>query len=236
MGAWVARSAPLRRAVAPPAALVAVAALTIAPWTIRNAIELDSFVPVSTQAGFNLAGTYNDTTRHDADHPGYLQVPWNVPEYRALFEPLFAGEQWDEVDAEREMRAGALDYIGENPAYVGEVLARNSLRLVHLSGESVDFLGREEYRYGEVNAVGVWLLGALAVAGGFVAGARRAPAFLWLVPLLMWLTVVAVSGSLRFRAPVDPFIVMLAALAVDSLASAVVRRRGEPASPRRAVR
>jgi len=36
------------RALAPPAAVVTIALGTVAPWTIRNAVVLDSFVPVST--------------------------------------------------------------------------------------------------------------------------------------------------------------------------------------------
>jgi 4-amino-4-deoxy-L-arabinose transferase-like glycosyltransferase len=57
---WDARPRWSWRALAPPAALVAVALLTMAPWTVRNAVEFGSFVPVSTQLGTVLAGTYND--------------------------------------------------------------------------------------------------------------------------------------------------------------------------------
>src|SRR3954447_11403938 len=44
-----------RRAVA----AIAACALVLAPWAVRNAVELHAFVPVSTEAGPTLAGTYN---------------------------------------------------------------------------------------------------------------------------------------------------------------------------------
>jgi 4-amino-4-deoxy-L-arabinose transferase-like glycosyltransferase len=48
-----------RRGLANPALLLAGAALVVAPWTVRNAVVLDRFVPVSTGGGQVLfAGSY----------------------------------------------------------------------------------------------------------------------------------------------------------------------------------
>ena len=41
------------------AVLALATALTVAPWTIRNAVELRSFIPISDQAGETVFGTYN---------------------------------------------------------------------------------------------------------------------------------------------------------------------------------
>jgi hypothetical protein len=58
----------LKHAALPALALIAAFALVIAPWTIRNAIELDRFVPVSTGGGKALfIGTY---LPGDGDHYG----------------------------------------------------------------------------------------------------------------------------------------------------------------------
>jgi hypothetical protein len=43
--------------------------------------------------------------------------------------------------------------------------------------------------------------------------ARRAPKWLWLIPICL-ATSLFVTGFIRFRAPIDPFLVMLAALAI----------------------
>lgn len=68
--AWLAREARRRalRPAAPAAAVCVLAtALTIAPWTVRNAVVLDRFVPISTGGGKALfIGTYLDA---DGDGP-----------------------------------------------------------------------------------------------------------------------------------------------------------------------
>jgi 4-amino-4-deoxy-L-arabinose transferase-like glycosyltransferase len=52
-----------------PALLVAAAALTIAPWTIRNALVLHKFIPVSDETGITLVGTYNPASAATAWSP-----------------------------------------------------------------------------------------------------------------------------------------------------------------------
>lgn len=53
------RESGFRSALAGPAILVAAALVVIAPWTVRNAIELDRFVPLSTGGGQALfTGSY----------------------------------------------------------------------------------------------------------------------------------------------------------------------------------
>src|SRR5262249_52011472 len=80
---------PLMWAVRPgfgrPAVLLVVALLTIAPWTIRNAIVLDHFVPVSTQLGSALAGTYNSNAMHDQRDPASWRSLKRVDDYQYLF-------------------------------------------------------------------------------------------------------------------------------------------------------
>ena len=43
----------------PLAVLIATTALAIAPWTIRNAVLLHRFIPVSDETGITLVGAYN---------------------------------------------------------------------------------------------------------------------------------------------------------------------------------
>ena len=63
-----------------------------------------------------------------------------------------------------------------------------------------------------------------ARAGGRVQQAgRTAPKWIWVVPLLLVLSVVLVNVETpRFRAPIDPFLILLAAA---GLASAAIRLR-----------
>ena len=60
-----------------------------------------------------------------------------------------------------------------------------------------------------------WIYAVLAIAGAFTRRARAAPLWLWVVPLLMYLSVVfLVVETPRYRTAIDPFIVLLAALAL----------------------
>ena len=60
LAVWTVRPRFSPRALAAPALLVVLALLTVSPWTIRNAVVIDRFIPVSTQLGSALAGTYNE--------------------------------------------------------------------------------------------------------------------------------------------------------------------------------
>ena len=85
---WTIRPRLSPRALAAPALLVALALLTVSPWTIRNAVVLDRFIPVTTQLGSALAGTYNDEARTDRENPAsWRSIRW-VKAHRALYENI----------------------------------------------------------------------------------------------------------------------------------------------------
>ena len=219
LAAWDARPRWSLRALAPPALLVACALATVAPWTIRNAVELDAFVPVSTQLGSALAGTYNDEAREDRENPASWRHLKRVDEYASIY-----GQRGTipEPQLERELRAAALDYIREHPLYLGEVVFWTTRRGLELGG--LDW-ARHTYttvsvESGWANAgiVCFWIFGLLAVAGAFTRGARQAPLHVWAVPVLMYLSVAfLVIETPRYRSAIDPFIVLLAALALTSI-------------------
>ncbi len=119
-----------RRSFGPPAVLVAVALLTVAPWTIRNAVELHAFVPVTTQFGAALAGTYNDEARTDREDPASWRTIRGVKAYLPLTQPWYTTP---EVVIERRLRDASLDYIREHPGYVATVLYWNTRRLLDLA-------------------------------------------------------------------------------------------------------
>src|SRR3954451_14518660 len=213
---------PLRARVGRAAALAAIAALVVAPWTIRNAAELDGFTPVSTEAGSALAGTYNEVTRHDPRWPG----AWKPPARFRELAPTRARVRGEEPAEQRALLHRSLRYMADHPGYVASVGARNVWRLSglagsdwwHFSGRTLS-LPRWTATFG---AIGFLVYLVLAVAGAFTATARSAPRWLWLMPALMLLSVMFVVGETRFRAPIDPFVVLLAALALT------FRRRGSP--------
>jgi 4-amino-4-deoxy-L-arabinose transferase-like glycosyltransferase len=206
---------PLLLAVPRRRLVVALAALLmIVPWTVRSSTELDAFVPTTTQAGFTLAGAYNDQARDDPSFPAAWRPPTMEP-----YAELLRARGTNEAERERALRAEALEYAADHPLYVPRVVFWATVRMLNLADPELERLSAKEAGVGggfaTANRFAIWLLLPLAAAGAFTAAARAAPRWLWLVPLLLWLSVAIAIGATRYRTPVDPFLVLLAALAVS---------------------
>ncbi len=194
-------------------ALVAATALMIAPWTVRNAVQLHAFIPVSDFVGSWVAGTYNDQSRNDPEHPGSSQT-----RVRGTFDDL---KGVPEVPRQRELTRRGLQYAADHPGYVAQVLFWNTRRLLNLEGSGW-------WRYqgwtmslprwsADAAGYGFYVLALLALAGAFTRAARAAPVWLWLGPVLLFASVIFAGSAIRYRAPVEPFLALLAAFALTAL-------------------
>jgi hypothetical protein len=195
----------LRPAVARAAVLVLAAAFTVAPWTLRNAIVLGAFVPVSTMGGLNL---WQGNTRLT-----HLQI------YEVL------GSKGGAVEQDRYCREMAWRTIGERqPTWIFEKLGEQMPEFWKPGSEVLDHLvGREAC--GTIRAallVSVELvvvLPYLALLGLFLVGLARlrfsGAAWLLLVLLAAYNAAHVVAyATTRFRLPVLPVVVMVAAALV----------------------
>jgi 4-amino-4-deoxy-L-arabinose transferase-like glycosyltransferase len=227
VGAWTARPLLSRRALSQPALLLAVAALVIAPWTIRNAITMHAFIPVSTQVGYTLAATYNDAARLDPVHPS--EQHYTGTEYSRLLRRA----DLDEVELGAELGKRARAYMRDHPGYVVQTSLRNTVRLLNLNG--VDGARRgaavvDIPRWlADLGVFGWYVIGAVALVGAFLPAARRVPRFVWGVPLLLFASAVIVLSNTRYRVVADPFVILLAAVALVAAWDRVVSR-GHPGS------
>ena len=204
------------RGFGPPLALVLAAVLTVAPWTIRNYRVLDAFVPVSTQLGSALAGTYNSEAMADKQNPASWRTLKRVDDYRPIFNRV---RSIPEPQLERELRDASLEFIKAHPGYVLTVGYWTTRRMLDLAGLDWSIHTAATISATRKPAIaGVlcfWVFAVLAVIGAFTQRARAAPLWLWSIPLLMYLSVVfLVVETPRYRSAIDPFIVLLAALAV----------------------
>ena len=199
------------RGARPRIALLAAAVVVIAPWTIRSSTALDAFVPTTTQAGFALAGAYNDVARDDHDHP----AAWRASALEALD---LVRPGMNEADLERAFREEAIDYAGEHPTYPFVVAFWNSARMLNLADADLDEVGAREAgvgkRFSQANRYAFWILALLALAAVATRAVRGTPLWFWLVPALLWLSVAITIGSTRYRTPVDPFVILVAAAGV----------------------
>src|SRR2546423_2259871 len=100
LGLWSARGG-MRRALRDTAIVSVVMLLTVAPWTIRNAIVVHGFVPVATNASATLWSGHNPNAN-------------GGPVYHSPAE-LAALERVSEVDASTEVRNDAIHWAGHHP-------------------------------------------------------------------------------------------------------------------------
>jgi 4-amino-4-deoxy-L-arabinose transferase-like glycosyltransferase len=235
--------APARRrrrvaAWSPAAAVLLAAVLTMAPWTLRNWVVFHAFIPVSDEIGYTIAGTYNQMSRADRQEPAvWIEAEHGAsPEYGEI---LFAASigRWNEPTYGNRLQAQAIAEIKRDPAYLLKVAYWNSIRMFHLGELNLAVLNLGNTDIPALPArfeiFGFYPLGLLALVGLLTRRARRAPKWLWLVPLCL-ATTVLVTGFIRFRSSIDPFLAMLAALAVSWLLEHRPRarpRRRDPAEP-----
>jgi 4-amino-4-deoxy-L-arabinose transferase-like glycosyltransferase len=213
------------------ALLIGATAVTIAPWTIRNAVLLHRFIPVSDETGITLVGTYNAASAANHQLPYKWRIFYGIPGEGPLVRQ--AG-QLTEPELGAKLQSQALHYIGQHPFAPVAVAYHNTLRLLELEGSFAWQASASAISVPTSTArVGVfsfWLLCLLALAGAFTKLARSAPKWVWVVPLLLALSVVLVNVETpRFREPVDPFLILLAAAGLATAAGRIGGLRRAPA-------
>ena len=218
------------RALAAPAILLVMMVLVITPWTIRNAQTQHAFVPVTTELGPTLAGTYNRLSAK-------TRYIWHIRGFPVEYRSIARQKNLNGAQIDAKLTPAVLRYILHHPQALPEAMFWNTMRLLDLQGRRVSRMTArvdEEAsgRWADYGVVMFWIVAGLAIIGVAIGATRRTPWALWVVPLILWLSIAPVTtGTPRFRAALDPFVICLAALAVTQLAlrAATVwqRRRGE---------
>jgi hypothetical protein len=221
----VVRPRPGRAALRGAAVFAVAAALTVLPWVIRNQVEMGT-PTLTTSTGFALAGTYNEQAAEAGEYPASWILPPQMPRLLA--------ERPSETEFDRELREDAIDYLTAHPAYVLEVAWHNSLRLLDLDAGFTAFVlsldpGAESLP-ADLARYAFYGVLALALLAALTGGLRRVPSLVWWTIGLFTLSSVLVWGANRYRQPVEPFLIVFAALpltrAFEAVAAAV--RRPEP--------
>jgi hypothetical protein len=219
------RRAPLRALALGLGAAVAV----LVPWTVRNAVALDAFVPVSNNVGSVMRGANCDGAYHGPFKGLWVTNVSDVggdevdPEGRCFTGFDVSGGR-SEARSAAELRADGLAYAADHAGDVPGVVAARVGRTVGLYRfDQQVFFARIEGRTARWDRWGTRLFQALAVVAalGAVAPWRRRDGLRWVaaMPVVAVLATVAMTyGNLRFRAVADPLVVVLAALALADLA------------------
>jgi len=202
---------------------IGVAILVVAPWTIRNAVEFDRFVPVANNIGTAIDGA-NCPLVYSGDQIGLWRSTFGVEDPSIRPDDCFEGfdvgaDGFDEAEASAQHRADGIEYAREHLERAPVVAVTRVLRAFGLfrvdqqiDVESFEGRGRT---WQWVGLVMWWLLLPLAIGG--ILMLRRARERIW--PLLSTVaaatvTVVLTYGNQRFRVAAEPAVVVLAAVGV----------------------
>src|SRR5207248_2510661 len=215
VGAPVALLLPERRGLH-VAVLGAVAVLTVAPWCVRNSLELDHPMLVSSEDGSVLAGANCART-----YTGY-----NLGYWRA--DCLPRAHDRNAATASIRLRGVGLRYARDHARRLPAVAAVRVLRTFGLwQPQRLVYFAEGRKLPGRLLAVAAgWAVLALAAAGALALGRRdRRRLILLLAPVgLALITSVLAFGYPRFRYAADVSLILLAALAVESAVARYGRR------------
>lgn len=215
LGLWVLvqfRSAP--RVWLRATAIPLVAALCLAPWTIRNWIQFHHFIPFSTMGGSVLLQGNNRIVATDPEYWGYNIWDTNIPEYA---DQLRAPN--DEI--QRDQIAGQLakQWISENRALLPGMLIKKVARgWTPLLQARTAFPLRLIMLLSWGPVLLLLLIGLIPTARRFLR--ERNPGILLHFALLDVVVLNLIFfGFARYRLPVEPFALLLAAWTLTWLAA-----------------
>lgn len=193
------------------AAYAAVYVALMAPWWLHNYRLYGSFVRLNPNLGLVLYAGNNPLNRSGGAARG---VDYDRSRFDAIADP---------VARDRAMRDAAIAYIMEDP---GRFLSMAWVKFVRMwrpwpSHEA----------YGNPLAVAVSVLSFVPVLLLAVVGlVLRRRDVLRLAPILLFglgytALHMALSGTIRYRLPLEPFLICFSGVAVGALIEAVARRR-----------
>ncbi|MEP6954007.1 MAG: glycosyltransferase family 39 protein [Solirubrobacteraceae bacterium] len=188
--------------------VVCLGALTVAPWTIRNAVVFHTFIPVSTEAGNTLAGTYNDKSAGDG--------LWRDPRLSNVYPRERAKTIGDGPATDAILTRAVIGYVADHPLQPLRVAWFNAGRLAGVAptsfaSHSLDTISLP-HTAAPVVRLGLMLMAALALVGVFTRAARRAPAGWWLAAAMVLASTLLVNAEQRFAVPLQAFLAPLAVL------------------------
>ncbi len=221
------RDVDLRRRVGWLASAAAVCVVIMAPWSVYLSVRFDRVVLLTGSIGGSMAAGNCPQTYH-GELLGYYAN-----------ECVFGGGKntaGDPIGNDARLRRKAVDFIRAHESRAPVVMAARVARTfgffrpfqqMRLETER----GTKEWVFG-AGFFAYWALLPFAVAGVVLARRRKIPVY----PLLVFVVVVVLSvflaiGAVRYRAPFEIPLVMLAAVGLDALIRTLPRRSKRREAP-----
>jgi hypothetical protein len=213
------------RRLVPGLVVVVAGTLVVTPWLVRDRVVFHQWVPLTTQDGVVVAGTYNHTSATSASAM-WIPFTWDKADRALLSRHPKAGE----IEESSLLETAATNYAEAHPAYVAHVAFENTRRTFDLVSptQTEQSLSRSyglTSLAGDLDAVSAVLVLALSIAGLVLRRGRQIPIAYLAIPWLVWATTVVLQGMPRLRAVIDPFLAQFAAVALVAGWAAVTRRQ-----------
>jgi 4-amino-4-deoxy-L-arabinose transferase-like glycosyltransferase len=227
---YVAWRTPLSHALTAVALVIGMAAIVVAPWVVRNKVQVGCYAITTDSRALWKAN--NENTREVLDHGGWIDdvpalpgaPPW--PEYAADLTLSGTPTTVDECAQMRLYRDEVVDFWREHPGEKGLLALQATRMLWNPVPRESDESGSGTARVARktVEPAFVVLLYAFALVGVFVAP----PRFVGLALLMLaynTLAAMVFAGTARYRAPWDFLLAILAAFALASTLEWLQARR-----------
>lgn len=196
----------------------------IAPWTIRNYKVTHTLVPVAVGDGKVLLGAYNYETADPIYQHGYYAGLWIIPsESTPWIASRFPKDcaRSCEVTRDNTYKADALQWIQEHLSSMPFLLGQHFVNTWEVVPQEADlainrFPDRDSSRFVVLMMETITpIVFALALLGFVVTSERwRDLLFVYFMILLTVVQSVVYYGIPRFRAPIEPLLILLAAGAI----------------------
>jgi hypothetical protein len=219
----VSKALPWKRVIKEGIVVLCVATLLIAPWTIRNYAVSGSFVPVAVGQGTVLIGSYNDAITKPTPFFGSWINP-DVADPALGHRYHFAERQGPRAQLSREnsFQQAAEQWIKQHVSLLPTLLEAHFIDLWKPLANDSDqpvsrFSSRESAKL--VTAMAdddlffVYVLAALGLLFTFRQRWKEL-LFFYLLAIYTIAQCLALYGTARFRAPIEPLLIILIAGAI----------------------
>ena len=203
---WLFRSIGWRRALA----AVGVSVLVVAPWVVRNYLEVGTPVVVSSN-GFNLAAMYSV----EAQNLGAFVDPVYNPGFNDM-----RLMQFNEADWDGELQRRALENIRRDPTQVLTVMGRNFLAMSEMKpsfNRSAEELDGRNMEVRVATMPFFYIVSIFGVVGLFVHRRQRLASLAIVIALYFMLASLVFVSPPRLRAPIDLMLCIGVGLLVGGL-------------------
>ena len=207
-------------------------ALVVAPWTIRNTVSIGTFIPLTTGGGCALYDGNNERVVTDPNFRGGALSLRQLEPYAEKFRGL------SEYEIDRLSFREAVAFWRENPEHIPNLILWKQQRFWRAKAQ----VGRMDWwlppdspfqrvaQFLDPLLISYGLLIPFFLWGAWLAIRRPRQGAIVIVLAVVAQAVLASLywGSLRFRVPVEPFLILLAASGAVSIVRGWRERRGRP--------